>query len=68
VILRATSALSAGDVLREADSLPLAGDFLLVRAGYVGNLDLQQAVNDFAEKRRKDNGLVMECLVRSVHK
>jgi translation initiation factor eIF-2B subunit epsilon len=68
VILRATAALSPGDVLREADSLPLAGDFLLVRAGYVGNLDLQQAVNNFAEKRRRDNGLVMDCLVRPVHK
>jgi hypothetical protein len=64
VVLRATTAMYPGEVLQEADDLPLAGDFLLVRAGYVGNLDLRQAVKNFGEKRRKDSGLVMDCLVR----
>lgn len=52
-----------GDVIREVDGLALTGDYLLVRAGFVGNLDLEKAVEDFTARRKKDPGLLMECLV-----
>lgn len=61
--LRTTMASTEGDVMREVDSLALPGDWLLVRAGYIGNLDLARAVTDFTARRKKTPGLLMECLV-----
>ena len=63
IVLRSTSATTQGDVLREVDALGLAADFLLVRAGYIGNLHLAQLVKRFTQKRKKDPGLAMECLL-----
>ena len=61
--IRQTQAYSEGDVMREVDGLALTGDWLLVRAGYMGNLDLQSAVEGFTARRKKEQGLLMECLV-----
>lgn len=63
--IRQTQAITEGDVMREVDSLALTGDWLLVKAGYIGNLNLEQAVTDFTAKRKKDPSLLMECLVAS---
>lgn len=63
--IRQTQAISEGDVMREIDSLAIAGDWLLVKAGYIGNLDLETAVTDFTAKRKKDPSLLMDCIVTS---
>lgn len=63
VHIRYTDAGSQGDVLRDADGLKITADFLLVQAGYIGNLDLQSAHERFAEKRKADPNLVMDCLL-----
>lgn len=63
VILKSTLSLSQGDIMQEVDALQLKTDFLLLRVGYVGNLDLAQALSRFAEKRTKDPHLIMDCLV-----
>lgn len=49
--------------MREVDGLALPGDWLLVKAGYMGNIDLAKVVNDFTAKRKRDPGLLMECVV-----
>ena len=61
--VRSTQAYTEGDVIREVDSLALTGDWLLVRAGYLGNLNLEQNVADFKAKRKRDPGLLMDCIV-----
>lgn len=63
--IKQTQAISEGDVMREVDGLALAGDWLLVKAGYIGNLELETAVTDFTAKRKKDPSLLMECIVTS---
>lgn len=63
--IRQTQAVSEGDVMREVDGLALTGDWLLVKAGYIGNLDLEKAVTDFTAKRKKDPSLLMDCIVTS---
>lgn len=63
VRIRSTLASAEGDVLRELDNVPLQGDFLLVRAGYMGNIDLDSAVKAFTVRRKKDPSLLMDCLV-----
>lgn len=63
VSLRSTLGNSEGDVLRDVDNLGIKNDFLLVRAGYIGNIDLESAVRAFTVKRKKDSSLLMECLV-----
>lgn len=51
--------------MREVDGLALAGDWLLVKAGYIGNLDLETAVTEFTARRKKDPSLLMDCVVTS---
>jgi translation initiation factor eIF-2B subunit epsilon len=63
--IKQTQATSEGDVMREVDGLAIAGDWLLVKAGYIGNLDLEKAVTDFTAQRKKDPSLLMNCLVTS---
>lgn len=63
IILKSTLSHSQGDIMQEVDALQLKTDFLLLRVGYVGNLDLAQALSRFAEKRSKDPHLIMDCLV-----
>lgn len=65
IILRPTKAATPGDVLREVDSLQILApaDYLVVQAGYVGNVDLAQKVKDFAERRKKDPSMTMSCVV-----
>lgn len=63
--IRQTQATSEGDVMREVDGLAIAGDWLLVKAGYIGNLDLETAVTEFTAKRKKDPSLLMDCVVAS---
>lgn len=65
IVLRPTKAATPGDVLREVDSLQILApaDFLVVQAGYVGNVDLAQKVKDFAERRKADPNMTMSCVV-----
>ena len=61
--IRSTQAYTEGDVMREVDGFGITGNWLLVKAGYIGNLNLEQAVNDFTVKRKKDPGLLMDCVL-----
>ncbi|KAL8287047.1 hypothetical protein RQP46_004053 [Phenoliferia psychrophenolica] len=65
IVLRPTTALTPGDVLREVDSLQILApaDFLVVQAGYVGNVGLGNLVRDFGLRRARDPDLVMSCVV-----
>lgn len=49
--------------MREVDGLSLPGDWILAKAGYIGNLDLEKAVQDFSARRKKEPELIMECIV-----
>lgn len=49
--------------MREVDGLSLPGDWILAKAGYLGNLDLEKAVEDFTARRKKEPELIMECIV-----
>ncbi|GAA5860000.1 hypothetical protein JCM8547_003052 [Rhodosporidiobolus lusitaniae] len=68
ILVRPTKALTPGDVLRECDSLSILSpaDYLVVQAGYVGNVDLKQKVQEFTERRKKDQSLTMSCIVKPV--
>lgn len=65
VVLRPTQASTPGDVLREVDSLGILAptDFLVVQAGYVGNVNLEEKVKEFTERRVRESSLAMSCLV-----
>lgn len=63
LILKQTGSVTEGDVLREADALELKTNFVLLRAGYIGNLDLQRALKEFANKRKRDANLVLDSLL-----
>ena len=67
IIIRPTTAATPGDVLREVDSLVILApkDFLVVQAGYVGNIQLDEKVIEFAERRKLDPSLAMSCVVAS---
>lgn len=51
--------------MREVDSLQLLApaDFLVVQAGYVGNVDLKAKVERFTERRVKEPACAMSCMV-----
>ncbi|GAA5877759.1 hypothetical protein JCM16303_000227 [Sporobolomyces ruberrimus] len=68
IIVRPTKALTPGDVLREVDSLSILSpsDYLVVQAGYVGNVDLKSKVDEFGERRKADQSLTMSCLVSPI--
>ncbi|KAK4051858.1 translation initiation factor eIF-2B epsilon subunit, GEF [Microbotryomycetes sp. JL201] len=68
IVLRPTRAATPGDVLREVDSLQILApaDYLVVQAGYVGNIDLQQKVNEFTERRKADPTMTMSCVVAPI--
>lgn len=70
IVVRPTKALTPGDVLREVDSLQILApaDYLVVQAGYVGNVDLKEKVQEFTDRRVKDPNLSMSCIVRPITK
>jgi translation initiation factor eIF-2B subunit epsilon len=51
--------------MREVDSLQILApaDFLVVQAGYVGNVDLGAKVKEFTERRLAKPTLSMSCVV-----
>ncbi|SGY47010.1 BQ5605_C001g00486 [Microbotryum silenes-dioicae] len=68
IVVRPTKAATPGDVLREVDSLQILApaDFLIVQAGYVGNLNLKAKVTQFAARRKADPNMCMSCVVAPV--
>ncbi|GAA5887270.1 hypothetical protein JCM6882_002469 [Rhodosporidiobolus microsporus] len=68
IIVRPTKGLTPGDVMRECDSLSILSpaDYLVVQAGYVGNVDLKQKVAEFTERRKKDPNMTMSCIVKPI--
>ncbi|SCV74138.1 BQ2448_6570 [Microbotryum intermedium] len=68
IVVRPTKAATPGDVLREVDSLQILApaDFLVVQAGYVGNLNLKGKVTEFAARRKADPNMCMSCVVAPV--
>lgn len=65
ITLRPTTALTPGDVLREVDGLGILApaDFLVVQAGYVGNILLAEKVKEFTTWRKEDPTVCMSCVV-----
>ncbi|GAA6000458.1 hypothetical protein JCM10207_008020 [Rhodosporidiobolus poonsookiae] len=68
IIVRPTKGLTPGDVMRECDSLSILSpaDYLVVQAGYVGNVNLREKVDEFTERRKKDPNLTMSCIVKPI--
>lgn len=68
IVVRPTKALTPGDVLREVDGLQILApaDYLVVQAGYVGNVDLKVKVDEFTERRKKDPNMSMSCIVKPI--
>ncbi|GAA5949819.1 hypothetical protein JCM21900_004211 [Sporobolomyces salmonicolor] len=68
IVIRPTKALTPGDVMREVDGLSILApaDYLVVQAGYVGNVDLGQKVKEFTERRKADPSLSMSCVVAPI--
>jgi translation initiation factor eIF-2B subunit epsilon len=65
IVVRPTTAPTPGDILREVDGLGILApvDYLVVQAGYVGNIDLKEKVEEFTAKRVADPSLTMSCVV-----
>lgn len=65
VIVRPTAATTPGDILREVDGLGILApvDYLVVQAGYVGNIDLKAKVDAFTQRRLADPTMTMDCIV-----
>lgn len=65
IIVRPTKSVTPGEVLRELDKLGILGpvDYLVVQAGYVGNLFLKDKVDEFTVRRKADPSLTMSCVV-----
>ncbi|POY72520.1 hypothetical protein BMF94_4346 [Rhodotorula taiwanensis] len=70
ITVRPTKAHTPGDVLREVDSLQILApaDYLVVQAGYVGNVNLKEKVDEFTSRRLQDPNLSMSCIVRPIAK
>ena len=68
IVVRPTKALTPGDVLREVDGLQILApaDYLVVQAGFLGNVDLKDKVHEFTERRKADPSLTMSCIVRPI--
>ncbi|GAA5976582.1 hypothetical protein JCM11641_001346 [Rhodosporidiobolus odoratus] len=68
IIVRPTKGLTPGDVMRECDSLSILSpaDYLVVQAGYVGNVNLKQKVEEFGQRRKADPNLSMSCIVKPI--
>ncbi|GAA6059328.1 hypothetical protein JCM10212_005908 [Sporobolomyces blumeae] len=69
IVVRPTKALTPGDVMREVDGLSLLAptDYLVVQAGYVGNIELKDKVEEFTQRRLADPSLSMSCIVSPIH-
>ncbi|TNY22364.1 hypothetical protein DMC30DRAFT_392369 [Rhodotorula diobovata] len=68
IVVRPTKALTPGDVLREVDGLQILApaDYLVVQAGFLGNVDLKDKAHEFTERRKADPSLTMSCIVRPI--
>ncbi|GAA5998409.1 translation initiation factor eIF2B catalytic subunit epsilon [Rhodotorula paludigena] len=68
IVVRPTKALTPGDVMREVDGLQILAptDYLVVQAGFLGNVDLKQKVQEFGARRQKDPSLSMSCIVKPI--
>ncbi|BGP38404.1 translation initiation factor eIF-2B epsilon subunit, GEF [Rhodotorula kratochvilovae] len=68
IVVRPTKALTPGDVLREVDGLQILAptDYLVVQAGFVGNVDLKAKTTEFTERRKVDPSLSMSCIVKPI--
>ena len=65
-----TSCLSAGDALRELDSLGLvrSDPFILISGDVISNMDLKKAIAFHKEKRKEDNNCIMTVVLKPVQK
>jgi len=68
--INSTSCLSAGDALRELDSLGLvrSDPFILISGDVISNMDLKKAIAFHKEKRKEDINAIMTVVLKPVQK
>lgn len=68
--ISSVSCLSAGDALRELDSLGLirSDPFILISGDVISNMDLKKAIAFHKEKRKEDNNAIMTVVLKPVQK
>lgn len=68
--ITSASCSSAGDALRELDSLGVirSDPFILISGDVISNIDLKKAISFHQEKRRQDPNTVMTVALKTVQK
>lgn len=66
--ISSTSCLSAGDALRELDSMGVirSDPFVLISGDVVSNMNLEGAIKFHKEKRKEDSNTVMTLVMKTV--
>mmetsp|Transcript_9934 Transcript_9934/g.17404 ORF Transcript_9934/g.17404 Transcript_9934/m.17404 type:complete len:937 (+) Transcript_9934:57-2867(+) len=67
-MLRFTDCTNAGDALRELDrrNVIKSDPFILMQGDVVSNVDLREAMEGHAQRRKKDNAAIMTILLQEV--
>lgn len=68
--ITSTSCLSAGDALRELDSMGIirSDPFILISGDVISNMDLKKAIAFHKEKRKLDSNCMMTIVLKNVQK
>lgn len=68
--ITSTACLSAGDALRELDSMGVirSDPFILISGDVISNMDLQKAIKFHKEKRKSDNNAIMTVVLKRVQR
>ena len=68
--ITSTACLSAGDALRELDSMGVirSDPFILISGDVISNMDLKKAIAFHKEKRKVDNNCVMTVALKQVQR
>eukprot|EP01041_Mallomonas_annulata_P008628 gene8628-17798_t len=68
--ITSTACLSAGDALRELDSMGIirSDPFILISGDVISNMDLHKAMKFHKEKRKADNNAIMTVVLKRVQR
>jgi translation initiation factor eIF-2B subunit epsilon len=67
--ITSNACLSAGEALREIDSMGIvrSDPFILISGDVVSNMDLKKAIQFHKDKRKEDNNAIMTVVLKKVH-
>ena len=68
--ITSSACLSAGDALRELDSMGVirSDPFILISGDVISNMDLKKAMAFHKEKRKEDNNCIMTVVMKEIQK